>query len=97
MRFHEGKWTNQSTTVDDDQQELQRLRNENVSLRSENNMLKFKSELLLDMVALAELDDVHAIEGEAKQPSSPTTRESRAQSDDSIGDCISPDIRIVGA
>ncbi|NXN13387.1 CBY1 protein, partial [Indicator maculatus] len=51
LKFENGQWVAESGSFAGDNREMQRLRKRNQQLQEENNLLRLKVEILLDMVS----------------------------------------------
>ncbi|XP_005039789.1 PREDICTED: protein chibby homolog 1 [Ficedula albicollis] len=51
LKFENGHWVSESGSFTGDRRELQRLRKRNQQLEEENNLLRLKVEILLDMLS----------------------------------------------
>uniref|UniRef100_A0A8B9NA11 Chibby family member 1, beta catenin antagonist n=1 Tax=Accipiter nisus TaxID=211598 RepID=A0A8B9NA11_9AVES len=52
LKFENGQWVAESGSFTGDRREMQRLRKRNQQLEEENNLLRLKVDILLDMVSL---------------------------------------------
>ncbi|NWU14462.1 CBY1 protein, partial [Oxyruncus cristatus] len=51
LKFENGQWVSESGSFTGDRRELQRLRKRNQQLEEENNLLRLKVDILLDMLS----------------------------------------------